>query len=313
MISVIVPAYNEEESLESFYKELIEVIPILDKTYEIIFIDDGSTDSTLKILKKLAEKDKTIKIFSFRRNYGKAEALNLGFQKAKGDYVFTMDADLEDKPSQMPKLLNKIKEGWDGVSGWRKNRKHSIFRVLSSNLSNFIIGKIWGLNLHDYNCGFKVLTNEAAKSLQLYGGLYRFMSVLAHQKGFKITEVIVEHQNRKYGKSKYGFFKLWKDLPDLFSMLFLSKYGKRPLHFFGLVGSAIFLIGFIILIYLWIIQLQGYSIGRRPLLFVGFFAILGGLQIIFTGFLADLMINLQSKTREEETDKERFNLKYIKY
>lgn len=305
MISIIIPVLNEEESLPQFHQEILEVLQNLRREYEIIYVDDGSTDRSLEILKKIGEKNKSVKIFSFRKNQGKADALSLGFEKAKGDYVVTMDADLEDKPSELPKLLKKIDEGWDVVSGWRKNRKHSLLRVLSSRISNFMISAFWGLKLHDYNCGFKVFRKEVVESLHLYGGFYRFISLMAYLNGFAVSEVVIDHQNRLYGKSKYGFLKLWKDLPDLFTMFFLTRYKKRPMHFFGFFGFVLSFIGFLILLYLTIIHFQGEAIGRRPLLFLGMLLLLSGLQVFFTGFIADLMINLSNKHKD-------YLLKYYK-
>lgn len=299
MISIIIPFFNEEESLLILYKEIIKYLPQLDKEYEIIFIDDGSNDGSLLVAKEIAQKNKKVRLFSFRRNYGKAEALVFGFQKANGDYIVTLDADLQDSPSEISKLLTKIKEGYDLVCGWRKDRQDSSPKVFASRLFNFLAGFFWGLRLHDYNCGLKVLTREAAKSLHLYGGLHRFLPLIAYQQGFTVAEVPVSHEKRRFGSSKYGFSKLWTDLPDMFTMLFLTRYGSRPLHFFGLVGGILFAIGILVLGYLSFIWLQGQSIGRRPLLFLGMLLVLSGFQVFFTGFLADLIINISQNKRTE--------------
>jgi glycosyltransferase involved in cell wall biosynthesis len=300
MLSVIVPAYSEEESLKVFYEELKSALKKLKNSYEIIFIDDGSTDRSLQILKGIEKLDNKVFVYSFRKNVGKAEALTFGFQKAGGDQIVTLDADLQDKPRGIFKLLEEAKRGnWDVVSGWRKNRKDPARKILSSKLFNSLVSMFWGLKLHDYNCGLKLYSKEAAKSLSLYGGMHRFIPLLAYDQGFAVTEVIVEHGQRRYGKSKYGFFKILKDLPDMFTMLFLTKYGKRPLHFFGLIGSIFLFIGILISIYLTIIHFQGYAIGRRPLLFLGMLLIISGLQVSFTGFLADLIINLSHKKNNE--------------
>lgn len=304
MISVIIPVFNEQESLGSFSKELFAALKNIGTSYEVIFVDDGSFDKSLKILREIEKKNENSKAYSFRKNLGKSEVLTFGFQKAQGDYIITLDADLQDKPSEIQKLLSKANEDWDVVCGWRKKRKDSLSKVFSSRLFNFLAGFLWGLRLHDYNCGLKVLTREAAKSLQLYGGLHRFLPLLAHQQGFTVTEVPVSHEKRRFGRSKYGFSKLWTDLPDMFTMLFLTRYGNRPLHFFGLVGGIIFAVGILILGYLSFIWFQGQSIGRRPLLFLGMLLVLSGFQIFFTGFLADLIINLSNKNKQE------FPLKY---
>lgn len=295
MISAVVPVFNEEESLPHFYEALVKELRELTKDYEILFVDDGSTDQSLDVLKSLAKKDSHVSVFSFRKNQGKAEALTLGFQKAQGDHIVTLDADLQDKPSEIKKLLEKQKIGdIDIVSGWRKDRKDASKMVFISRLFNGIVGKLFGVSLHDYNCGLKVYTKDAAKSLRLYGGQHRFIPLLAYQQGFSVDEIAIEHQPRKFGKSKYGFSKIL-DLPDIFTMLFLAKYTKRPLHFFGLFGGVLLLIGILIFGYLAAIWFMGESIGRRPLFFTSIFLMLGGLQIFFTGFLAELMLNISHK------------------
>lgn len=299
MISIIVPVFNEEESIKVFFVRLADELERLKQKYEIIFVDDGSKDTSLELLKEVAQKDSCVHIYSFRKNQGKAEALTLGFRKAKGDIVVTLDADLQDKPLEIPKLLAKIEEGWEVVCGWRKNRNDPFPKVISSKIFNALASSFWGLQLHDYNCGLKALTKDAAKNLDLYGGMHRFIPLLAYQQGFTVTEVPVLHDKRKYGHSKYGFSKIFKDLPDIFTMLFLSKYGNRPLHFFGVAGSILILIGIIILGYLSMLWFGGESIGRRPLLFLGMLLMLAGLQVFFTGFLADLIINL---TRRKGVD-----------
>jgi len=296
MLSVVIPLFNEQESLQVLYEELMKTVQKLDKKHEIVFVDDGSTDGSFNILKGFEERNNNVRIFSFRKNQGKAEALTLGFQKAKGKYIVTLDADLQDKPSEIPKLLEKINEGWDLACGWRKNREDSFFKIASSKIFNFIASLFWGLKLHDYNCGLKAYTAEVAKSLSLYGGLYRFIPLLAYQQGFKVTEVCVSHEKRKYGKSKYGFSKIWKDLPDMFTMLFLSKYSRRPFHFFGVAGALLILIGVTILGYLTYLRILGETIGQRPLLFFGMLLVLAGLQVFFTGFLADLIINISKES-----------------
>ncbi len=310
MLSFVVPVLNEEESLDLFYKELQKVIPQLKEPCEIIFVDDDSTDNSLDILKKLAKENNKIKIFSFRRNLGKSEALTYGFIKAQGDYIITLDADLQDKPAEIPKLLEKTRTGVDVVSGWRKNRKDKSKMKIISRMFNFIMGWIFDLHLHDYNCGLKVYSKEAAKSLRLYGGLHRFIPILAHEQGFTVSEMVVEHEPRKYGKSKYSFSKLWKDLPDMFTIVFLVKYGKRPLHFFGIIGGTLGFIGILILSYLTMLRFMGQTIGGRPLLFFGMLLVLAGFQIFFTGFLADLMINISHTKQLADKDSLHFPIKY---
>ncbi len=241
-------------------------------------------------------------IISFRKNRGKAEVLTSGFQAANGDLVVTLDADLQDRPEEIGKLIKKQKEGFDLVSGWRKYRKDSLQKKLFSKLSNFLLSFLWGVKLHDYNCGLKVYSKEAAKNLNLYGGMHRFIPLLAREKGFSVTELPVEHAARKFGKSKYGFSKFLKDLPDLFTILFLTKYAKRPLHFFGFVGGILGVIGFFILLYLSILRFMGETIGTRPLLVFGMLLVLSGLQLLFTGFLADLILHISQKSGNEQDE-----------
>ncbi|GIW61560.1 MAG: dolichol-phosphate mannosyltransferase [Patescibacteria group bacterium] len=298
MISVVVPVFNEEESLNDFYKELIKYLPKLSENYEIIFIDDGSTDTSFAILKRLEKKDKHIRIFSLRRNIGKAEALSLGFYKARGDIIVTLDADLQDQPSEIQKLLNIHQtKGIDVVCGWRKNRKDKSKMKIISKLFNIVVRKLFDVNIHDYNCGLKLYTKEAAKSLRLYGGMHRFIPVLVYEMGFSVDEVPVRHEMRKFGKSKYGFSKIFKDMPDMFTMLFLVRYMNRPLHFFGIAGGVLAFIGVAILTYLSVLRFMGERIGTRPLLFLGILLVLVGIQIFFTGFLAELMINVAHRER----------------
>jgi len=310
MLSFVIPVYNEEESLNAFYIELHKTISDLKTDYEIVFIDDGSNDKSLDILKKFALENKKVKIFSFRKNLGKAEALTLGFTKASGDYVVTLDADLQDKPSEIHKLIELSNKGVDVVCGWRKDRKDKSKMKIISHLFNTVMNKVFKLRIHDYNCGLKLYTKDAAKSLRLYGGLHRFIPILAFEQGFSVDEVAIIHASRKYGKSKYSFSKIWKDLPDMFTMLFLVKYGKRPLHFFGIVGGLISLIGILILSYLIIIWFGGESIGNRPLLIFGILFILAGFQVFFTGFLADLMINISQTSKMQSGENSRFPIKY---
>lgn len=301
MITALIPVFNEQESLDKFYPRLKNALSKIDKNHEIIFVDDGSTDSSLEIIKKLASKDNSIKVYSFRKNQGKSEALTYGFKVANGDYIVTLDADLQDRPEEIGNLLSKSKEGFDLVSGWRKNRKDAIYMKLPSKLFNFLMSAFWGVHLHDYNCGLKLYTKDAIKDLNLYGGMHRFIPLLVSEKGFEVTEIPIVHEKREFGKSKYGFSKVFKDVPDMFTILFLTKYAKRPLHFFGLVGGVISIIGFFILLYLTIIHFMGESIGSRPLLIFGMLLMLAGFQVLFTGFTADLIISISERNKTSKT------------
>ncbi len=304
MISAVIPVYNEEESLETFFKVLIPNLSKLEKDYEVIFVDDGSTDKTLEILKKFEKENKNVKVLSYRRNRGKAEVLTSGFKASKGDLVITLDADLQDRPEEIGKLIKKQKEGFDMVSGWRKDRKDALKTRISSKFFNFIMSSFWGVHLHDYNCGLKLYTREVAHSLNLYGGMHRFIPLLASEKGFNVTEVAVVHEKRKFGKSKYGFSKIFKDIPDMFTILFLTRYAKRPLHFFGTVGAILGAIGFFVLLYLSILHFMGEAIGTRPLLVFGMLMVLAGFQLLFTGFLADLILHISEKHNGQESEED---------
>jgi glycosyltransferase involved in cell wall biosynthesis len=310
MVSIVVPVFNEEESLRAFYDELIKVAQRLGDGYEVVFVDDGSTDKSLSILKSFASKNKKVRSFSFRRNLGKSEALTFGFGRANGDYIVTLDADLQDKPSEIPNLLKLNKNGIDLVCGWRKDRKDKKKMLIISKVFNRIMNFVFGLKIHDYNCGLKSYTKDLAKSLKLYGGLHRFIPLMASQNGFTVDEVPVVHEVRKFGKSKYGFSKVFTDIPDLFTIHFLAKYSKRPMHFFGFLGGGSAFLGFLILTYLTYLRFTGERIGGRPLLFLGILLFIAGLQIFFTGFLADLMINISQNNRSKNDEATHFPLKY---
>ena len=298
MLSIIVPVFDEEESVLHFYNELIKEVSKITESYEILFIDDGSEDKTLSHLQDLEKKDKNVGVYSFRRNHGKAEALTFGFQKASGDLIITLDADLQDKPSEIKKLIDKQKEGYDLVSGWRKERRDSLAKKTFSKMFNTLARLFWGVKLHDYNCGLKLDTKSSAKSLNLYGGMHRFIPLLVAEEGFRVTEVPVIHDVRKFGKSKYNAIKILTQMPDMMTMLFLSKYSKRPLHFFGFMGAILFGIGVLISLYLSALHFMGYPIGTRPLLFLGVLLIISGIQVGFTGLIADLILNVSSKSEK---------------
>ncbi|NLI10765.1 MAG: glycosyltransferase family 2 protein [Elusimicrobia bacterium] len=303
MISAVIPVYNEEESLRLFHVTLIKNLEKDFPSYEIIYVDDGSTDSSLKILKEFESENSRVKIISFRKNKGKAEALTAGFKEANGNFIVTLDADLQDRPEEIFKLTEKQKEGFDLVSGWRKDRKDSFKTVISSKLFNFIMKILWGVKMHDYNCGLKLYSKEAAKTLNLYGGMHRFIPLLVWEKGFSVAEVEVKHEERKLGKTKYGFSKIFKDLPDIFTILFISKYSKKPLHFFGIAGGLSAALGFLIITYLSILHFLGEDI-LRPLLTFGVLFILAGFQIFFTGILADLILHISKTSSESSFDKD---------
>lgn len=303
--SVVVPVYNEEESLDELIAAIESSFKKIKKTYEIVFVDDGSTDSTFDILKKYSQRNDNIRIYSFRKNQGKSPALTVGFHKAAGRYILTMDADLQDDPQNIERLLRKMNEGYDMVSGWRKSRKDSLFKVISSRTFNrIVVPKLFGLKLNDLNCGLKLYKREVIEDLTIYGGMHRFIPVLAHSNGFKVTEVPIVHHERKYGYSKYKPTKILTDIPDLITMYFLVKYNNRPLHFFTKIGLIPLLIGGLIMLYLTYEKILGNSIGGRPLLIFGALFLIAGIQTIFTGLIADLIVNMHQDKHAE------FPLKY---
>jgi|SRR5581483_9593502 len=293
-ISVVIPLKDEEKSLPILYEELVKVLEDLKKTYEIIFIDDGSTDSSYEVLTSLAKKDKHIKIIKFRANFGKSDALSAGFGEAKGEIIVILDADLQDDPAEIPHLLEKIeKEGYDLVSGWRKDRKDRLTKKVSSFLYNNGTSFVSGLKMHDFNCGLKAMKKEVAKELYLRGELHRFIPVLAYKKKFRVGEVVVKHRARQFGVSKYGSLGIqrgWKGTVDLLTTIFVSDYAAKPAHFFGGIGLALFVAGFFMDAYVTYIKITtGNTQGRIPLLLAGILLILLGVQLISVGLIAEML------------------------
>ncbi len=302
MISVVIPAYNEEENIPILYEKLKKVLDNLGEDYEIIFVDDGSTDRTYEILKEIAQKDKKVKVIRFRRNFGQTAAMYAGFEHAKGDVIITMDADLQNDPEDIPRLLEKMKEGYDIVSGWRKDRKDPFFsRKLPSMIANWIISKVTGVHLHDYGCTLKAYRADIAKQYRLYGDMHRFLPALAKRFGAKITEIPVNHHPRLYGKSKYGIGRTIRVILDIFLVKFLNEYITRPLYVFGGIGLTLFGIGFLIELYLTVLKLFfGQDIGHRPLLILGVLLILSGIQLVSTGIIAELIVRTYYESKGEK-------------
>ena len=300
-ISVVIPVYNEEENIPKLYDELKQVLEKLPYEYEIIFVDDGSTDSSYEILKELAEKDHHVKVIKFRRNYGQTAAMYAGFQYASGDVIITMDGDLQNDPRDIPKLLEKIKEGYDIVSGWRKNRQDPFLsRILPSKIANWIISKVTGVHLHDYGCTLKAYRKEVAKNFRLYGDMHRFLPAVAKSFGAKITEVVVNHRPRLYGKSKYGIGRTIRVILDIFLVKFLNDYLNKPLYVFGPIGLLLMGLGFLIMLYLSVEKLFfGASIGGRPLLILGVLLFLSGLQLVSTGIIAEVVIRTYYESKHD--------------
>jgi glycosyltransferase involved in cell wall biosynthesis len=298
--SAIIPVFNEEKSLKELTRRLIKVFDDLQKSYELIFIDDGSKDNSFSILEKLSRKNSKIKIISFRKNFGKSTALACGFHFSRGEIIFTLDADLQDQPEDIPLFLKKLKEGYDLVSGWKKKRNDPIDKVIISRIFNFLTARFTGVKIHDFNCGFKVYKREVINNLEVYGDLYRFIPALAFWQGFKVGEVEVHHQRRLYGKSKFGQSRLPRGFFDLFTVVFILRFLKRPLHFFGFLGLIFFFFGLIINLYLTFIWFKGQAIGHRPLLILGMLLIVVGIQFISTGLLGEMMTYFQSKSEKEK-------------
>jgi len=305
VLSIIIPLYNEEESLPTLHKQLVESIGNamesgLIEDYEIWFINDGSTDSSEHIIKQLIEKDDRVGMISFRKNFGKAAALQAGFRRSNGDVIITMDADLQDDPAEIQKMLEKLNEGYDLVSGWKKDRKDSIEKRLPSKFFNKVTSVLSGIKLHDFNCGFKAYDRAVIDSIDLYGELHRYIPVLAHRKGFRITEIPVTHHKREFGKSKYGFERYLRGLFDSLTTSFLSKFYDRPMYFFGVVGLILLVVGLVICGSLSIEWFRGANIGTRPILMLGVLCIILGVQSISTGFIGDLIVDATYRKRYTE-------------
>ena len=269
-VSVVIPMYNEEDSLRELFAQIVRVLAELEKRFEVIFIDDGSTDTSAEIVKELNAQDARAKLIEFRKNYGKAAGLAAGFDMAQGEFVITMDADLQDDPAEIPNLLNKLDEGYDLVSGWKKVRHDPFIKTQTSKIYNLFTSMFSGIRLHDFNCGLKAYRAEVVKTMNVYGELHRYLPVIAFRNGYRVTELPVTHHPRKYGRSKYGVARFTRGAFDLLTITFLSKYKKRPLHLFGTWGLVTSFIGFIILAILAAQKIfLDAHLSNRPLLFLG--------------------------------------------
>lgn len=311
-LSIIIPLYNETESLEELSSWIHKVVQISQLEYEIIFIDDGSTDNSWFKIVELQKKNKNIKGLSFRRNYGKSAALNVGFNMSQGDVVITMDADLQDSPDEIPELYKMIKEdGFDIVSGWKKNRKDPISKTIPTKLYNAVTRKVSGIKLHDMNCGLKAYKSIVVKNIEVYGEMHRYIPLIAKWAGFqKITEKVVQHQERKFGVTKFGLERFIFGFLDLFSITFIGKYGKRPMHLFGTLGTLVIIIGFSFLIYIGIDKIffnKGAKlIANRTEFYIALSAIVIGVQFFLAGFLGE-MLSRNSPNRNQYQIKEKIN------
>jgi len=307
-ISIIIPLFNEEANIEQLYAQLKVVLKSFNEEYELIFVDDGSTDNSFSILEDFHNKDKTVKVIQFRRNFGKSAALSAGFRYAKGKVVITVDADLQDDPQEIPNFIKKLDEGYDIISGWRFKRKDPFSKTFPSKLFNYLTSILTGIKIHDFNCGFKACKKEVIEDINIYGELHRYIPVLAHWHGYRVGEIKVKHHPRGGGKSKYGLERLFRGFTDLLTVMFLTKYAKKPLHLFGAVGVLLFLIGLIINIYLLIIKLLGEGIGDRPLLLLGVLLMVVGFQIISTGLIGEMIAGTRNKVDKDYVIKKKIGI-----
>ena len=294
-LSIVIPAYNEKESIPELLERIREAVQTITDDYEIIIVDDGSNDGTFDTLKRLKTTYPQLKAVRFRRNYGKSAALAEGFDRATGDIVITMDADLQDDPAEIPNLIKKLEAGYDLVSGWKKRRHDPLSKTIPSRIFNFVTAKLTGIPLHDFNCGLKAYRKEVIKSIEVYGELHRFLPVLAVWQGFKVTEIPVKHHPRKYGKTKFGISRFTNGFFDLLTVMFITRFRKKPLHFFGFLGLLSTFIGTGILLYLTILWFQGYGIGRRPLLFLGVLLVIVGVQFFSLGLIGEMLAHNTKK------------------
>lgn len=290
-LSIVVPLFNEEESLLPLANEIRKAIKPLNLSYEVIFVDDGSTDKSLKVIKELCRQDRRFRFLSFRKNYGKSAALQMGFKEVTGDAVITMDADLQDDPAEIPNLLKKLEEGYDLVSGWKKLRHDPFIKKYSSRFFNYVTGVMSGIKIHDFNCGLKGYRAEVVGSMKVYGELHRYLPVLADWNGYSVTEIPVKHHPRKYGKTKFGISRFFKGFIDLVTVIFSTRYIKRPMHFFGFFGALSFLVGLFVNGYLTWEWIAGKPLSNRPMLFLGMLLIIVGVQFFSVGLLGELLVH----------------------
>ncbi len=306
-LSVIVPVFNEEENLPPLYQELKGTLDATGHSYEVIFIDDGSRDSSWKIIKEFSSKDPRVKGIKLRKNFGQTPAMMAGFHEASGEIIITMDADRQNDPKDIPRLLKKLGEGHDIISGWRKKRKDPFFtRKLPSIIANWLISLVTGLHLHDYGCTLKAYRSEVVKNLELYGQMHRFIPAVASNYGVDVVEIEVNHRARLAGKSKYGLSRTFKVILDLISLKFLLSYSTRPLHIFGSLGIASFSLGLISGLYLiYVKYIKSQPISNRPLLSLTVLLIITGIQLIVLGLLGELI----TRTYHESSGKKTYAVK----
>ncbi len=294
-LSFIIPFMDEEDTLRELTDRIDQAARAClgpAESYELVFIDDGSRDQSVRIVEQLVAERPEVRLLELQGNFGKSAALAAGFTEARGEVVFTLDADLQDDPKEIARFLSKLDEGFDLVSGYKEKRHDPFTKVLPSRVFNAMVRNLTGVRLHDVNCGFKAYRAVVLKNLRLYGEMHRFVPVLAHWKRFKIGEIVVEHHARKFGKSKFGGGRFFRGLMDLLTVFFLLKYERRPAHFFGGVGAVILMSGVAVLGYLSLLWVMGEPIGTRPLLILGVLGVVVGVQILATGLIAELIVHL---------------------
>ena len=302
VISVVVPVHDEERSVALLYDELRSALEPLNAPWEAIFVDDGSTDGTFSALTRLHAAERNVRVVRLRRNFGKAAALVAGFDQARGETVVTIDGDLQDDPAEIPRLLAKLDEGFDLVSGWKTRRRDPLSRRILSRIFNRVTSAFSGVRLHDMNCGLKAYRAEVVHGLRLYGELHRFIPVLAHYRGYRIAELPVNHRPREHGRSRYGVERYVRGFLDLLTVSFIGRYRHRPLHLFGGLGLILGFIGSAILVYLTVVKALGHAIGQRPLLLLGVLLVVIGMQFFSLGLISE-MITSQHEERVQERDR----------
>ncbi len=303
-VSIVIPLYNEEQSLMPLSLSIRDALDRMNATYEVIFVDDGSTDNSVRVLREIHRKNRRYKFISFRRNYGKSAALSVGFQHAVGRIIVTMDADLQDDPNEIPRLIEKLESGYDLVNGWKKKRHDPISKTIPSKLFNYTTSVMTGIKLRDFNSGLKAYKREVVQDIKVYGEMHRFLPVFAHWAGYRVAEIPVVHHPRKFGRTKFGLNRFWHGFLDLLTVIFTTRYSKRPLHFFGIIGLFSFLLGFVIDLELTIEWLMGKTaISNRPLFTVGILFIIVGVQFVSIGLLGEMITRTNAK--EEYVIKEK--------
>jgi len=302
VISVVIPIFNERQSLEELYSALDRALRPLESDSEIVFVDDGSTDGSYEVLARLHQGDSRVKVIRLRTNFGKSVALSVGFEHALGDRIVTLDGDLQDDPKEIPRFLEKLEEGYDLVSGWKFERHDPLSKTVPSRIFNKVVSVLTGVALHDMNCGFKAYRREVVENIRIYGELHRFIPVLARWKGFRMAEIQVEHHRRRFGRSKYGMERFVRGFLDLLTVLFLTRYLKRPLHLFGGVGLLCLLPGLSLSGYFGIQWLMGRPMHVRPLMVFGWVAVILGIQFISMGLLGEMVIHSVHSYMSKEED-----------